>query len=96
MSAPVTSPALSRAQTRGPRDLRGPILLGMVGLDLVQDAFQPEGATRDEILAAAARNSVPPRVIELLRAIPDRRFRSMRELWVHHPDYDVDIDIDAE
>jgi hypothetical protein len=62
--------------------------------DLVQDAFQPPGATRDEILAAATRNGVPPRVIELLHAIPDRRFRSMRELWVHLPDLDVEVDVE--
>jgi hypothetical protein len=58
--------------------------------DMVGDAFGPAGADRAAVLATATANGAHPAVLDKLRELPDRRFRSMRELWSHIPDVPID------
>lgn len=48
-------------------------------VERVGPAFIDGSADRSEILAAAARSR--PEVIELLRTLPERRYRVVNELW---------------
>lgn len=59
--------------------------------DLVEDGFGPRGASRDDLLIAAARRGADPRVLTTLETLPDRRFRTMRELWEHLPEVPLDM-----
>ena len=58
--------------------------------DLVEDAFGPAGTDRAALLAVAASNGAHQVVLDRLREFPDRRFRSMRELW----DYLANVPVD--
>lgn len=57
--------------------------------DLVEDAFGPGGADRSSLHAAAAAKGAPPVILDKLGELPDRRFRSMRELWDYIPEVPV-------
>ncbi len=58
--------------------------------DLIPDAFGPRGADRAALLATAAEKGAHPAVQAKLTELPDRRFRTMRELWDHIPEVPVD------
>jgi hypothetical protein len=55
----------------------------------VEDAFGAGGADRAELVAAAERNAAPQRVLDLLRRLPDRRYRHVRDLWAEVPEVPV-------
>ena len=63
-----------------------PTLTRLEIVDLIEDAFAPGGATRSALLAVAAQKGAHPAVLEKLGELPDRRFRTMRDLWQHLPD----------
>lgn len=58
--------------------------------DLIEDAFGPAGTDRTALLAVAAKKGAHPVVVDKLGELPDRRFRSMRELWDYLPEVPVD------
>lgn len=58
--------------------------------DLIEDAFGSAGTDRAALLAAAATKGAHPVVVDKLGELPDRRFRSMRELWDYLPEVPVD------
>ena len=58
--------------------------------DLVADAFGPDGATREDLLAIATSKGAHPVVLEKLRELPDRHFSTMRALWHYIPEVPVD------
>lgn len=58
--------------------------------DVLGDAFGPDGADKQELLAVAARAGTPPKVLAHLQQLPDRRFRDMRALWDHLPEVPVE------
>lgn len=49
--------------------------------DLLADAFGPCGALRSDLLEVATAKGAHPRIIDDLRALPDRRYTCMRDLW---------------
>lgn len=57
--------------------------------DLVEDAFGPGGTDRAALLAVAAEKGAHRVVVAKLGELPDRRFRSMRELWDYLPEVPV-------
>lgn len=54
--------------------------------DLIEDAFGPGGTDRATLLAVAAQKGAHPALLQKLSDLPDRRFRSMRDLWSHIPE----------
>lgn len=58
--------------------------------DLVENAFGPAGAHRSALLAAAAERGAAPVLLAKLGELPDRHFRSMRDLWDHLPEVPLD------
>lgn len=48
--------------------------------DAVRTVFEGGGATRDEILAAAA-SAGRPQVVDVLKGLPDRSYGRLNELW---------------
>lgn len=59
-------------------------------LDLVEEAFGREGATRSEILQSARDNRADSLTVATLEHLQDRRFRSVRDLWADLPDVPVE------
>ena len=53
---------------------------------LIEDAFGPAGADRASLLATATSKGAHPAVLDKLGELPDRRYRTMRELWQHIPE----------
>lgn len=49
----------------------------------ISDAFAQGNADRAEILAAAATGASRSAVMETLKALPDRRYGKLNELWEH-------------
>jgi hypothetical protein len=49
--------------------------------DAVRTAFEGGGATRDEIVAAAARSGSRPEVAEVLTGLTVRRYSRLNEIW---------------
>jgi hypothetical protein len=58
--------------------------------DFVEDAFGPGGAHRSALLATATERGAAPVVLTKLGELPDRHFRSMRDLWDHIPEVPLD------
>lgn len=58
--------------------------------DMLGDAFGPAGADRAALVAVATKNQADPDVLQRLRTLPDRRFRTMRDLWDLLPDTCLD------
>ena len=56
--------------------------------DLVGDAFGPDGASKNELLAAAAEHDASMAALSHLHQLPDRRFRHMAQLWSFLEDSD--------
>ncbi len=54
--------------------------------DTVGHAFGPQGASKGDLLAAAARQGAHPVVITELQRLPDITYRTMRSLWDHLPE----------
>jgi len=59
-------------------------------LDLVEDAFGRDGATRSDILQTARDNRADLPTLATLERLQDRRFRSVRDLWTDLPDVPVE------
>jgi hypothetical protein len=57
--------------------------------NLVADAFGAKGADRSDLLAVAVQRNAPPSMLDKLRELPDRHFRSMQDLWYHIPEVPV-------
>jgi len=49
--------------------------------DHVEAAFVAGPAARGDLLQAAVSSRARPEVIDVLRRLPEREFRSLRELW---------------
>jgi hypothetical protein len=47
----------------------------------VQAAFTAGPATRDTMLAYAASSHARPAIITVIQALPDKPYRTMRDLW---------------
>lgn len=60
--------------------------------DLVGDAFAPGGAEKADLLSTAAQHGAHPAVLDKLGELPERRFRTMRDLWDHLPEVPIDHD----
>jgi hypothetical protein len=58
--------------------------------DLIADAFGPGGTDRSTLLAVAAEKGAHPALLQKLGALPDQRFRTMRDLWDHIPEVPLD------
>lgn len=74
-------------------DLPGPVRRSVTRIeiaDLVGDAFGPAGAEKASLLSTAAHQGAHPAVLDKLGELPNRRFRTMRDLWDHLPDVPID------
>lgn len=58
--------------------------------DILGDAFGPQGAGKDDLLATATRAGAPPELLDELQKLPDRKFRTMRDLWDHLPEIPIE------
>lgn len=58
--------------------------------DAVGHAFGDQGATRGEIVEAA-RTADRREILEVLQALPDRRYRRLNELWEELHDVPVGV-----
>lgn len=58
-------------------------------VDHIADAFEHGGAGRAELVATAERNGAPAPVVDVLRRLPDRRYRHVRDLWNVVPEVPV-------
>lgn len=58
--------------------------------DAVEEAFATPPVNKDDLLACATTGRARPEVIETLGRLPERDYRSLRDLWPHLPGTPVD------
>lgn len=58
--------------------------------DLIEDALDGSARSRDELIASARDAGARPRVLDTLCELPDRDFRSLRELWEYLPSIGIE------
>lgn len=58
--------------------------------DVVESAFAGHPLTRADLLAHATSHRARVDILETLAQLPDRSFRSVRDLWPHLPGVPVD------
>lgn len=58
-------------------------------LNHIEAAFASGPATRDSLLAYAASSHARPEVIQMIHALPDKPYPTIRDLWYHLADVPV-------
>jgi hypothetical protein len=58
-------------------------------LDAIYPAFARDGASKDEIVAAAVTAEPRSEIVELLGRLPARRYPSVREVWSDLPEMPI-------
>jgi len=58
-------------------------------LNHIEAAFASGPATRDSLLAYAAGSHARPEIIEMIHALPDKPYPTVRDLWYHLADAPV-------
>jgi hypothetical protein len=58
-------------------------------IDALGTAFGRNGATRQDILAAATQEKCRGEVLTTLQRIPERTYGHVRDLWDHLPDVPI-------
>lgn len=57
----------------------------------IANAFGSGGVHRTELIEHAQASNAKPAVLTALRRLPDHRFTTMRDLWIHLEDVPVDL-----
>lgn len=61
----------------------GPVVTRTDIADAVEGAFVHPPATKADLLEAAATANATEQLVAVLRQLPDRQYRTMRDLWPH-------------